>query len=130
MRRRVKIVALPVVAAIVLAIGASNLITAIHNWAAFGTFDTAGPPSRVDYCGRRYYPDGNVDSLGQVEAFLASNNTTGVTQVETAPSGMPIVANVMAPAVRARYRTNVCTMSLWVKAGPDAYAAYGLSGGS
>jgi hypothetical protein len=132
-RRRAKLVVLPIVAALVLAIGASNSIprafAAVHNRAVFGTFDTAGAPPRVDYCGRRYYPGTNVDSLTQVNTFLALNNQSGLTRIDTAPSGMPIVANVMPPDVRARYSTNVCTMSLWVQTGPDAYLGYGLSGG-
>jgi hypothetical protein len=126
-------VALPIVAVIVLAIGASFFIlqglVALHNRAAFGTFDTSGAPPRVDYCGRRYYPGGNVDSLAQVNAFLALNKLYGITRIDTAPSGMPIVANVMSPAVRASYHTNVCSMSLWVQTGPDSYLGYGLSGG-
>jgi hypothetical protein len=126
-------VALPIVAVIVLAIAASFFIlqalVALHNRAAFGTFDTSGAPPRVDYCGRRYYPGGNVDSLAQVNAFLALNKLYGITRIDTAPSGMPIVANVMSPAVRASYHTNVCSMSLWVQTGPDSYLGYGISGG-
>jgi hypothetical protein len=126
-------VALPIVAVIVLAIGASfftlQALVALDNRAAFGTFDTSGAPPRVDYCGRRYYPGGNVDSLAQVNAFLALNKLYGITRIDTAPSGMPIVANVMSPAVRATYHTNVCSMSLWVQTGPDSYLGYGISGG-
>jgi hypothetical protein len=132
-RRRVRLVALPIVAATVLAIGASFFIAqalaALHNRAVFGTFDTAGAPPRVDYCGRRYYPGSNVDTLAQVNAFLASNKLYGITRIDTAPSGMPIVANVMSADLRARYHTSVCTMSLWLQTGPDSYLGYGLSGG-
>ncbi len=35
----------------------------------------------------------------------------------------------MSPAERASYHTNVCTIELWVKVGPDRYRGYGLSGG-
>jgi len=126
-------VVLPIVAALVAAIGASfsfpPAVAALHNRAAFGTFDTSGAPPRVDYCGRRYYPGSNVDTLAQVKAFLALDKLYGITRIDTAPSGMPIVANVMSPDLRARYHTDVCTMLLWVQTGPDSYLAYGLSGG-
>jgi hypothetical protein len=132
-RRRVRLVALPIVAALVVAIGASFSVpwalAALHNRAAFGTFDASGAPPRVDYCGRRYYPGSNVDTLAQVKTFLALNNLYGITRIDTAPSGMPIVANVMSRDLRARYHTEVCTMSLWVQTGPDSYLGYGLSGG-
>lgn len=125
--------ALPIVAASVVAIGASFFIpralTALHNRATFGTFDTSGAPPRVDYCGRRYYPGSNVDTLAQVNSFFALNKLYGITRIDTAPSGMPIVANVMSANLRARYHTDVCTMSLWVQTGPDSYLGYGLSGG-
>jgi hypothetical protein len=83
----------------------------------------------VDYCGRRYYPGSKTDSLAQIEAFLGLNGLHGLSRIDTAPSGAPIVANVMPPQVRAQYHTNVCTMEVWVQIGPDAYRAYGLSGG-
>jgi hypothetical protein len=132
-RRRAQLAALPIVAALVVAIGASFFIpqalAALHNRDVFGTFDTSGAPPRVDYCGRRYYPGSSVDTLAQVNAFLASNKLHGITRIDTAPSGMPIVANVMSPDLRAHYHTSVCTMSLWVQTGPDSYLGYGLSGG-
>ena len=105
--------------------------TAIHDRLAFGTFDTTGPPPRVDYCGRRYYPaeQPKTETLAQVDAFLARVGVHGLTQVDTAPSGIPVVTNVIPPQVRAQYHTNVCTMVLWVKTGDDAYVGYGLSGG-
>lgn len=117
----------------VVLIGASTSLprglAAIHNRATFGTFDTTGAPPRVDYCGRRYYPSAKTETVAQVEALLALNGLRGLTRIDTAPSGMPIVANVMSPSVRAQYQTDVCTMEIWVQTGPDAYRAYGLSGG-
>ena len=103
--------------------------TAIINRAKFGTFDTVGPPPRVDWCGRRYYPGGTTDKLAQVQAFLLLNSTQGLTRIDTAPSGMPIVANVIPPRVRASYHTDVCAMEIWVQTGEDAYLGYELSGG-
>ncbi len=120
-RRVLRIVLLFVSAAATVAIFAVAP-NAIHNRLMFGTFDTAGIPPRVDYCGRRYYPAerSTTETLAHVH---------GLTQVDTAPSGMPVVAKVMSPALKARYHTNVCTMAVWVQTGPDSYRAYALSGG-
>jgi hypothetical protein len=121
------VVVLVVVAAILVA-GAS---TVVYNRVTFGTFNVLGPPSRVDYCGRRYYPGEppRTDSLAQVTAFLASNRMSGLTRIGSTTSGLPIVANVMSLETRAAYHTNVCTMELWVQTEPDGYVGYGLSGG-
>ena len=93
----------------------------IHNRLVFGTTATAGPPPRVDYCGRRYYP--------AETPTVSGNQLHNLTGIETAPSGMPVLANVISLSDRARYRTNVCAMELWVKIGSDEYLGYGLSGG-
>jgi hypothetical protein len=126
-------VALLIFVASVLLIGASislsGALEAIHNRAVFGTFDNTGPPPRVEYCGRRYYPGDKTETLAQVQTFLAGDQLHGLTQIDTAPSGMPIVTHVIPPEVRAQYHTNVCTMVLWVQTAPDAYLGYGLSGG-
>jgi hypothetical protein len=107
---------------------------AIERRLAFGTFSTNGPPPRIDYCGRRYYPDSNFpNSVSQsgsaVAAELSANGQTGLTRVGTTPSGMPILANIMTPAQRASFHTSVCTMVIWVQTGSDRYLGYGLSGG-
>jgi hypothetical protein len=129
MGRRVARIAIFFVAAIATIAMFAVAPTALHNRAMFGTFDTAGPPPRVDYCGRRYFPGSNTDSLAQVHVFLGLNKLHGLTQIDTAPSGMPIVTNLIPPEVRAEYHTSVCTMEVWVQTGPDAYLGYGLSGG-
>lgn len=95
----------------------------------YGTFDTTGAPPRVDYCGRRYYPGRSIDTLVQVHNFLALNHLQGLTRIGTAPSGMPIVAYVAPPSVRAKFHTDVCAMEVWVRSGSDSYVGYGLSGG-
>ncbi len=129
-RRVLRIVLFLVSAAVTVAIFAVAP-NAFHNRLVFGTFATAGTPPRVDYCGRRYYPDDKprTESFTEVTVFLAHNGLRGVTRVDTAPSGMAVVANVMAPDVRARYGTNVCTMEVWVQTGTNSYVPYGLSGG-
>ena len=102
---------------------------AIHNQATFGTFYTTGAPPRIDWCGRRYYSGVTEETLAEIHAFLAKNGLSGLTQVDSTPSGLPVVANVMSPAQRAANRTNICTMELWVEVGADRYRIYGLSGG-
>ncbi len=126
--------------AIVLAlIGIALLVVveatpAIQRRLAYGTFSTQGPPPRIDYCGRRYYPDSNFpnsayESESAVAAELSANGQTGLTRIGTTPSGMPISANVMTAAQRASFHTGVCTMVVWVHVAPDRYLAYSLSGG-
>jgi len=103
----------------------------IHNRLVFGTIATDGAPLRVDYCGRRYYPAEapTAKTLAQVDAFLAQNRVHGLTAIDAAPSRMPVLANVMTLPEKARYHTDVCAMTLWVKTGSDAYVAYSLTGG-
>ena len=113
------------IAAVVLAIG----IPAVQNRLTYGTFSTEGPPPRVDYCDRRYYPGPPAKSRSSVDAFLARSALSGLTRVGTTPSGMLIVANVMSPATRASFHTNICTMDVWVQTGADRYLPYALSGG-
>jgi len=115
--------------ALVMVVSVPLAATAIHNRVTFGAFYTTGPPPRVDWCGRRYYPGTDAESLSSVEAFLAMNKQRGLTQIGSTPSGLRIVANVMPPAVRAAYHTNVCAMEVFVHTGPDRYLPYGLSGG-
>jgi hypothetical protein len=105
--------------------------TLIYNRVAYGTFAAWEAPTRVDYCGRRYYPgaERRPQSLAEVTAFLAANHLSGLTQVATAPWGKPVIANVMTPEMKAKYMTQVCTMELWVKTGNDTYVPYALSGG-
>jgi hypothetical protein len=129
-RRVLRVVLLVASATVTVAIFAVAP-NAIHNRLAYGTFDTAGIPPRIDYCGRRYYPadQPKTETITQVDALLARNGLHGLTQVDTAPSGMPVVTNVISPSLRARYHTNVCAMRLWVKSGSNSYIGYSLSGG-
>jgi hypothetical protein len=117
------------IAAVGIAAAAPMAVTAIGNRLTYGTFETSGSPPRIDYCGRRYYPGDKTLTAAQVDTQLARNHLKGITRIATAPSGMPIMANVMSPAMRAQYHTNVCMMEVWVRTGPDSYLPYGLSGG-
>jgi hypothetical protein len=102
---------------------------ALHDRLVWGTFATSGAPPRVDYCGRRYYPGEATETLAGVQALLAENRYQGLTQIDTTPSGMQVVAHVIPSADRARLHSDVCTMVLWVRTGPNAYLGYSLSGG-
>lgn len=104
---------------------------AFHDLIAFGTLSAGGAPPRVDYCGRRYYPAQTPTAMtrAQVDDLLAADGLHGLSTIDTAPSGMPVVANVMSPEVQARYHTQVCAMVVWVQTGANTYVPYGLSGG-
>ena len=127
-RRAIRIVLLIAAGIVTVAVFAVAPVS-IHDRLAFGTFDMSGAPPHVDYCGRRYYPQGMNYSSAGVAAFLAQVGEEGLTRIGMAPSGMPIVANVASPATQAGYHTNVCTMGLWVQTGSDTYVGYVLSGG-
>lgn len=116
-------------AAVAIFAVAPTISKAVSAQLTYGTFDTSGPPPRVDYCGRRYYPSDRSMTADQVKADLALNGFVGLSRIGTAPSGMPVVTNVMPAAVRAQHHTDVCTMEVWVQTGPDSYRPYGLSGG-
>ena len=131
MGRRVLRLVLLLVSAIVTVAMFAVAPNAIHDRIVYGTFATADAPPRVDFCGRTYYPADKprAQTLSQVADLLSRNGIYGLTRIDTAPSGDAVVANVMSPEMRARFRTNVCTMVVWVQTGPDSYVSYGLSGG-
>jgi hypothetical protein len=114
---------------LVIVVSVPLAATAVHNRLTFGTFSTSGPPPRVGWCGRTYLPGTSTESLAGVQAFLAENGHHGLTRIGSTPSGFTIVANVMTPAERAAFHTNICTMEVFVQTGPDQYLPYGLSGG-
>ncbi|HUZ86760.1 MAG TPA: hypothetical protein VNF26_07385 [Candidatus Baltobacterales bacterium] len=131
MGRRVFRIVLLLVSGVVTVASFAVAPTLIQDRLAYGTFDTASAPPRVDYCGRRYYP-GNlsqVQTLAEVDSLLAENGMAGLTRVGTAPSGMPVVTHPSSPQMQAESHTDVCTIELWVQSGPDAYVGYVLSGG-
>ena len=125
-RRAFPLVALFISAVVVVAIFAApptrsawGPLQVVHNRLVFGTFATSGAPPRVDFCGRRYYAG------RQVVAGLPAGSAV----IDTAPSGMPVLADLLTPAEQAQHRTNVCTMEVWVQTGPHTYLPYPLSGG-
>ncbi len=129
-RRVPRVVLICVAAPVTIAIFAVAP-TFVQNRLVYGTFSVSGMPPRVDYCGRRYYPSSTFapQTGAHVDRFLAENGRYGVESIGTTPSGMAVVANVMSPALKAEFHTDVCAMEVWVRGGPDSYVPYGLSGG-
>jgi hypothetical protein len=124
MTRARLLVAVAVLAGLFAAgVGAYALAPAMRNQAMYGTVSTEGTPPLIRYCNRTYLPAAAPKSGSQVMELNI------LERIGTTPAGMPVMADVMSPASRASYHTNVCTMAIWVKTGPDQYLAYGLSGG-
>ncbi len=124
----IKVVVLIASAIVTVAVFAVAPI-AVYDRVTFGTFNVAGPPARIDYCGRRYYPGTGTLTMPQVQTELARIGEDGLTEVGRTVTGQPIVTHVMPESERARDHTNICTMVLYVRTGPDSYVPYGLSGG-
>jgi hypothetical protein len=119
-RLRLAVYALIVVAAAALAYQEFSART------TYGTFwPASGPPPRVDWCDRRYYPGSDPVTLDRARS-LASGP---LQQVATTPSGMPVLAAPFKDAQKAAYRSNVCAFVVFVKVSDDHFLAYGLSGG-
>lgn len=83
-------------------------------------------PSRVNYCGRRYYDGGSVK--GNPAQFRSQDSETSAqwSSVSKTFSGRSIYA-VSAPPRPPRY--TVCTMVLYIPIGDGRWEAYPLSGG-
>ena len=98
---------------------------------AYGTWNPLAQPKRIDYCDRRYYPGwhfsrAQIDSSGNALAVFPCR------QVGTTPSGAAIFAKVAPDSIRRATPYSgplPCSMTVYVKVGPDDYIAYGISGG-
>jgi hypothetical protein len=103
----------------------------LYSRVAFGTWNPMAQPNRIDYCDRRYYPGwhftrAQIDSRGNGLGVFAFH------QVGTTPSGAPIFAKPLPDSLRHETPTSgplPCDMTVYLKAGPDDYIAYGISGG-
>ena len=94
------------------------------NWGTL--YPAEGPPPRIDWCGRRYYP--GHDTITSAE--LATEPGVGqVRQVATTPSGLSVLASPLSVQDQASHRTTVCAMAVYVKVQADSYLPYWLSGG-
>lgn len=122
-RARLLVAAVVLAGLVLVGVGASALAPAMRNQAMYGTVSTEGTAPLIRYCNRTYLPAAAPKSGSQVTELNV------LERIGTTPAGMPVMASVMSPALRASYHTNVCTMAVWVETGPDKYLAYGLSGG-
>ena len=94
----------------------------------YGTFwPASGPPPRVDWCGRRYYPAPDPQSVTLDRARALANGP--LQQVGTTPSGMPVLAAPLSDAKKAAFRSDVCAFVVFVKVSDDRFQPFGLSGG-
>lgn len=97
----------------------------VHSRIAYGTWDPAAQPERIDYCGRRY-DLGRAGLVGAPPPDIPGSWR----QVGTTDAGTPYYALVLTDAERRRVSPPTpCTMMLYLRAGPDAYVGYPLSGG-
>jgi hypothetical protein len=99
-------------------------ITTVLSRRNYGTFAFWRVPERIDYCGRRYYPDGMVD--GPPRSFMArvSGNPSWKTGGHTFTLH-PIEASV----AKRSAASEVCAMTVYVPTGTARFAQYVLSGG-
>ncbi len=100
-----------------------NLLTVYAEW---GTLDRTGPPPRIQWCGRRYYPGTRPLTAQQFSQLLEPRRWT---RVLTTPSGDPVLAIPATASEKAAFQTDVCAMALVVREGSDRYLVYPLSGG-
>lgn len=101
-------------------------------WAAYATWGTLGPgpPPRIEWCGRRYYPSSTSLTGAQVTSDTAkAAYPAQLREIARSPAGYAVLAAPMSPVDQARFRTQVCAMVVYLRLGPDSYRPYGLSGG-
>jgi hypothetical protein len=99
----------------------------LSTYATWGTVrPSAGPPPRIDWCGRRYYPSSRAISAEQVATVPDGSRLRAVAST---PSGEPVLAAPMTAVQQSSYHTNICAMAVYVKVSADSYLPYGLSGG-
>ena len=94
--------------------------------AEWGNVDRRGSHTRINWCGRRYYPAPQALSA---QEFAQVPEPRTWTHILTTRSGETVLAIPSTAAEKARYRTEVCAMILYVRESPDRYIEYPLSGG-
>ena len=98
---------------------------------AFGTWNPVAQPNRIDYCDRRYYPGWHF-TRAQIDARGNGLGVYPFRQVGRTPGGAPVFAKPLPDSLRRETPTSgplPCAMTVYLKAGPDDYLAYGISGG-
>jgi hypothetical protein len=91
----------------------------------YGTFAFWKVPSRIDYCGRRYFDGGPQRGSPALFESQDSARDTRWTFLSWTFSGRSIYADVNP--VKPPY--SVCTMVLYIPLGGGRWETYGLSGG-
>jgi hypothetical protein len=117
----------PLVASLIVLVSLIILVPAgmaIANRAAFGRFAFWAPPSRVNFCARRYYEQGQESGNPSVFRAFDSDKRAAWKQVSSTFTGRPIYA-VVDPKAKPGL---VCTMALYVPVGGQ-WIVYPLSGG-
>ena len=118
-----------VVAVALAALGVLGWVS--YSRAAFGTWNPAAQPNRIDYCDRRYFPGWHY-TRAQIDARGNGLGVYPFRQVGMTPNGAPIFAKPVADSLRHETPTSgplPCAMTVYLKSGPDDYIAYGISGG-
>jgi hypothetical protein len=102
-----------------------------YSRAAFGTWNPMAQPNRIDYCDRQYYPGWHF-TRAQIDSRGNGLGVFPFRQVGTTRVGAPIFAKPVPDSLRHETPTSgllPCAMTVYIKAGPDDYLAYGISGG-
>lgn len=114
------VVAVALVLAAILGAGSASVLSRRD----FGTFAFWRLPLRINYCGRRYYPDGTAQgspaSLMKAVAGHPRWQTVGHTFS---------LRQINAPVSPPTTYFSVCAMTVYAPIGTNRYAQYVLSGG-
>jgi hypothetical protein len=118
-RQRVLVVALLIVLALGIVYPA---VAALLSRKDYGTFAFWKLPSRINYCGRRYYDSGSqIGSPARFDA-LDGDRSARWTFLSWTFSGRSIFADVSSTS-------SLCTGALYIPLGDGKWETYGLSGG-
>lgn len=101
-----------------------------------GDWWPAATPQRLDYCGRRYLPEGvHVSGRGIAAQAARTDPLDGSVAAPAERVGTAslidrraVWASVEPGATRARLGIP-CAMGIYLQVGPDDYIPYGLTGG-
>jgi len=103
----------------------------LYSRAAFGTWDATALPTRISYCDRTYLP-GLHRTRAQIDAVDNQFGVFPFRQVGTTADSKLIFARPMPETIRHKYPNAAplpCDMQIYLKAGPDDYITYVISGG-
>ena len=92
----------------------------------YGTFAFWRVPSRIDYCGRRYYSAGIASGIPST--FIRQVDPSARPRWQTVGHTFSL-RPIQAPVSQHWRFSSVCTMELYVPVGGARYETYELSGG-